>query len=139
MRILWLCSLLSLLTAGCLNRFDSRQVPVITVSEGLHPVITWTPPDAFELHVYEGAEDGDGLGALWTARMGGDFANTLQSPVTYGVPPEGSEVRPAEPLVRGQTYSVTVFRTDPKGSGDGFFNTRHRYLGKLTFVATGDE
>ena len=101
-------------------------------------MITWTPPDAYELNVYAGEENGNGFGVLWPARMSGGFENSLQSPVTYGVPPQGSEVRPADPLEPGQTYTVSIFRKDPRGSGDGFTNTRHRYVGTLTFVATAE-
>jgi hypothetical protein len=54
--------------------------------------------------------------------------------VRYGVPPEGSDGASAEPLKPGQVYTVTVQRRDPKGGGDGFFNTRHRYDGRATFV-----
>jgi hypothetical protein len=90
------------------------------------------------LHVYEGTEDGDGLGVLWTASMPGGYENTLISPVTYGVPPTGSEVAPALPLEEGKSYTITITRKDPKGIGDGFSNTRHRYVGKITFVATSE-
>ncbi|MCB0115570.1 MAG: hypothetical protein KDD84_15835 [Caldilineaceae bacterium] len=59
----------------------------------------------------------------------------IKSPIVFGVPPTGSEVRDAPPLEAGKTYTVVVFRTDPKGSGDGFFNTRHRYETVVTFTA----
>ena len=119
-----------------IHRFDPSQVPTITVSPGLRPTIAFDPPTAYTLQVYEGPEDGDGLGVLWTARGPGGYENDLHSPVTYGVPPEGSEVGPAPPLESGQVYTVTVYRKDPKGDGDGFFNTRHRYDGQLTFTAS---
>lgn len=115
---------------------DESQVPVITVSGGLRPVITFTPDTAYELNVYEGSEDGDGFGVIWYARGPGGFENNLRSPVTYGIPPEGSEGREAPPLEPGQTYTIAIFRKDPKGGGDGFFNTRRRYDGLKTFVAT---
>lgn len=118
--------------------WDDSQVPIITVSEGLNPVFTFTPDAAYELNVYEGSEDGDGLGVLWNARGPGSFENNLHSPVTYGVPPEGFEGQTAEPLEVGKTYTVVIFRKDPKGQGDGFTNTRHRYVGSTTFTATGD-
>ena len=123
--------------AGCgdVHCYDESQVPVITVGEGLHPVISWTPDTAYELKVYEGTEDGDGFGVIWYARGPGGYDNNLRSPVSYGVPPAGSEVRDAPPLEAGKTYTVTVTRKDPKGSGDGFQNTRHGYDGKRTFVA----
>lgn len=37
-------------------------------------------------------------------------------------------------LEPGKTYTVTIQREDPPGSGDGFTNTRHRYVGKQTFT-----
>jgi hypothetical protein len=116
--------------------WDESQVPVITVSGGLRPIITFTPDAAYELNVYEGNEDGDGFGVIWHARGPGGYENNLRSPVTYGIPPEGSEVNEAPPLEPGKTYTVVIFRKDPKGGGDGFFNTRHRYDGIKTFVAT---
>jgi hypothetical protein len=117
--------------------WDDSQVPVISVSEGLRPVITFTPDAAFELNVYEGSEDLDGFDSLWYARgPDSSFENHLRSPVTYGVPPEGSEGQEAPPLEAGKTYTISIFRKDPTGGGDGFFNTRHRYVGLKTFVAT---
>ena len=128
---------LALLLAGCgLHFYDKREEPVVTVGGGLHPEITWTPATAYELNVYAGDKDGDGFGVLWTAKMPGGFENTLQSPVTYGVTPAGSEVRPAAPLEPGKTYTVVVFRKDPKRQGDGFTSTGYRYVGTATFVAT---
>ena len=116
--------------------WDDSQVPVITVSDGLRPVITFTPDMAYELNVYEGTEDGNGFGVIWVARGSGGFENHLSSPVTYGVPPEDSSGPEAGPLETGKTYTIAIFRKDPKGGGDGFFNTRHRYVGTKTFVAT---
>lgn len=126
-----------LLCSGCavLGLYDKAQEPVITVGTGLQPEIAWTPAEAYELNVYAGAEDGDGFGSIWNAKMGGGYENTLRSPVIYGVPPAGSEVRPAVPLEAGQTYTVVVHRTDPNRTGDGFTARGHRYVGKLTFVA----
>ena len=137
-RLLMLLLLLTLMLGGCAgwHLYDNSQVPVITVSKGLQPVISWTPNAAYLLQVYEGEEDGDGLGVLWTARMGGDYENDLISPVTYGVPPPGADIAPAPPLEEDKTYTITVTRKDPKGTGDGFTNTRHRYVGKVTFIAT---
>ena len=123
--------------AGCgdMHCYDKSQVPVITVGDGLRPEIAWTPVEVYELSVYEGAEDGDGFGGIWYDKGPGGYDNNLRSPVTYGVPPAGSEVRDAPPLEAGKTYTVTVTRKDPKGSGSGFGNTRRRYHGKQTFVA----
>jgi hypothetical protein len=120
--------------AGC-NVFDQAQVPVISVGKGLRPEISWTPELAYQLTVYEGDRDGNGFGAIWSASVGGGYENRLRSPVTYGVPPAQSEVAAAPPLELGRTYTVTVFRKDERGSGEGFFNTRHRYVGLRTFIA----
>lgn len=129
-----------LLGSGCaaLGLYDKAQEPVITVGAGLQPEISWTPAAAYELNVYEGAEDGDGFGSIWNAKMGGGYENTLRSPVIYGVPPLGSEVGPAAPLEVGKTYTVVVHRKDPNRTGDGFTARGHRYVGKLTFVAKLD-
>ncbi|MEZ4636577.1 MAG: hypothetical protein R2873_11900 [Caldilineaceae bacterium] len=135
-RVAVLAVLVVLITGGCgMHLFDKREVPVVTVSSGLRPTVSWTPANAYEVTFYEGAENKDGFDVLWNARMGGGFVNDLQSPIVFGVPPTGSEVRDAPPLEAGKTYTVVVFRTDPKGSGDGFFNTRHRYETVVTFTA----
>ena len=131
-----------LLLCAC-NPFDDSRVPVITVSKGLRPVISWTPAAAYELRVYAGSEDGDRsdviarqgvISPVWYASGPGGYENALHSPVTYGVPQPGSEVAAAPPLVAGATYTVTIFRMDEQGSGEGFSNTRHRYVGTRTFV-----
>lgn len=115
---------------------DDSQVPVITVSSGLRPAISFTPDAAYELNVYEGAEDGDGFGVIWHATGPGGFENNLRSPVIYGIPPEGSAGQGSPSLEPGKTYTITIVRKDPKGDGDGFLNTRHRYEGVITFVAS---
>ena len=124
------------LTAMSCNRFDQSQVPVVAVGKGLRPEISWVPSPAYTLTVYEGAKDGDGIGALWYATGSGGYENLLHSPVIYGVPPSNSEVAAGPPLLSGKTYTVSIVRKDEKGSGDGFTNTRRRYVGTLTFVAT---
>lgn len=120
--------------ASC-NRFDQSQVPVVTVGSGLRPEISWTPSPAYTLTVYPGEKDLDGLGSIWYASVGSAYANNLKAPVTYGVPPPGADVAPSPPLEEGKTYTVVVLRKDEKGSGEGFSNTRHRYVGTKTFVA----
>ncbi len=121
-------------SANC-RRFDRQQVPVVTVGPGVRPQISWTPPAAYTLSVYEGDKDGDGVGVIWYATATGGYENRLMSPVTYGVPPHNSEVAAAPPLVAGKTYTVSITRKDEKGGGDGFTNTRQRYVGTRTFVA----
>jgi hypothetical protein len=140
-----LFALAAILLATACNPFDERQVPAISVGKGLQPVISWTPATAYELRVYAGDKDGDRseviqqqgvVAPFWYAKGPGGYENSLHSPVTYGVPPPGSEVAPAPPLVAGATYTVTVYRKDERGKGEGFTNTRHRYDGTLTFVAS---
>ncbi|MEZ5536185.1 MAG: hypothetical protein R3F02_11260 [Thiolinea sp.] len=119
---------------GCgIHAFDESQVPKIQVSPGTRPVISWTPEQAYSLNVYAGTEDGDGLNVLWQARSP-EYANQLNSPVTYGVAPVGTDGQSAAPLEVGKTYTVTVQRKDPLGTGDGFTNTHKRYVGKQTFT-----
>lgn len=134
----------AVLLGGC-NPFDESQVPVITVGKGLAPEISWTPTAAYELRVYAGDKDGNRsdvierqgvIAPVWYAKGPGGYENSLHSPVTYGVPPPGSEVAAAAPLTAGATYTVTVIRKDERGKGEGFTNTRHRYDGVLTFVAS---
>lgn len=108
---------------------------MITVSAGLRPKIAWTPSPSYQLQVYAGPSDGNGIGVLWSVAGSGGYENALASPVIYGEPPAGSQYAPAAPLEAGHTYTVTVTRVDQRGSGDGFFNTRHRYVGVRTFVA----
>lgn len=122
-------ALLAMLLNGCatgIHPFDQSQVPVISVSAGLTPTISFTPSPAYILRLYEGSEDKDGLGVFWQANGGDGYENNLTSPVNYA----GSA------LTVGNTYTVTVERKDPLGSGDGFFNTRRKYVGEMTFVAT---
>lgn len=120
---------------GCgIHSFDKSQVPVVSVdSAGVRPVISWMPKQAYRLDVYASAQDGDGLGVVWST-YANEHANQLNSPVTYGVVPAGSTGRAAPPLEVGQTYTVTVRRKDPQGTGDGFTNTHRSYVGKKTFV-----
>lgn len=125
----------AVLVAAACNRFDRSQVPRVTVGKGLRPEISWTPSPVYQLEVYEGPEDRNRIGKLWTVAGSGGYENRLSSPVTYGVPPAGSDYAGAPPLVAGRTYSVTVTRKDEKGGGEGFFNTRNRYVGVHTFVA----
>ena len=119
-----------------IHLWDNNQAPAIIVGSGLRPVISFTPDTAYNLSVYEGSEDGDGFGTIWHATEPGGFENNLRSPVTYGIPPEGSEGTEAPALESGKTYTVSIFRKDPQGGGDSFTNTRHRYVGIKTFVAT---
>lgn len=125
---------LIVVAASC-SRFDQSQVPVVSVGSGLRPEISWAPSPAYTLSVYEGDKDGDGIGVIWYAVGSGGYENLLHSPVTYGVPPANADVAAAPPLRAGKTYTVSVTRKDEQGSGDGFSNTRQRYVGTHTFVA----
>ncbi len=105
------------------------------MGNGLRPEISWTPSPVYQLQVYEGAEDRNGIGVLWTVAGPGGYENALASPIVNGVPPSGSYYTSAPPLQAGRTYTVTVTRKDEEGGGDGFFNTRNRSVGVRTFVA----
>lgn len=130
-----LLSVTVLVAPGC-NPYDESQVPVISVGTGLRPEISWTPSPAYTLTVYPGDKDLDGLGSIWFASGAGGYENRLQSPVVYGVPPVNADVQGAPPLDTGKTYTVVIVRKDEKGSGEGFSNTRNRYAGVKTFVAS---
>lgn len=135
MRRLSLLALL-LLVACDVNPFDEAQQPTVRVDAGDPPVFSWTPAGAQSLRVYQGAGTGDGASdvLVWGVSAT-DGANGLRGPVTYGVVPAGGELYvPARPLVSGQPYTVVVRRDDPRGTGDGFTNTRNDYSDAETFV-----
>lgn len=130
----------ALLCVSCrINPFDSAQVPAVTVTlqSGAAPVISWTPAGAQLVRVYRGATAGDGYTTALVWSIAATAKNSLASGVTYGTasPPGGTIDVPSQPLVAGETYTVQVTRQDPKGSGDGFTNTRNRYVGTKTFTA----
>lgn len=56
-------SIAVLVITGCggIHSFDDSQIPVITVSSDVRPVISWAPQQAYKLDVYAGSEDGDGF------------------------------------------------------------------------------
>lgn len=126
----------SLSIVSC-HRYDPKEQPVVKVSSGLRPEISWDPPNAWRIQVYEGQFDGDGFKVLWSCSAN-RYANEMNSPVVYGEPPEDGYGEPAPPLEAGEIYTIIVDRHDDKGSGDGFTNTRKRYMGTITFVATED-
>ena len=76
-KLLFAAMAVCLVLASACHFRDNSQVPVITVSGGLRPTISFTPDAAYELRVYEGSEDGDGFGVLWSARGPGGFENIL--------------------------------------------------------------
>jgi len=110
---------------GCgVHRFDQSEVPVVSVSKGQNPIVSWTPPDAYQIGLYEGNKAGDGsMGEIWNIGRNTGYSNKLKSPM-----------RVDTTLEMGKTYTVYVQRKDTKGSGDGFTNTRKRYVGTKTFI-----
>ncbi len=126
--------------AGCdVNPYDASQRPTVSVTQiSTSPfvVITWQPSGAQLVRVYRGPVAGDGYGeSLWWS-IAAASGNSLVSGVPYGdeSPSGGSTDVPAKPLVPGERYTVEVTRRDPKGSGDGFTNTKNRYVGTATFT-----
>lgn len=140
MRSFLLLTALAVVGAACdSNPYDASQKPVVSVStaSGGMPVVSWTPAGAQLVRLYVGPQAGDGYGPALVWSIGSaSYGNTLTSPVTVGTTPEGAtvDVPLAAPLQAGQTYTVEVTRADPKGSGDGFSNTRNRYVGTATFT-----
>ena len=116
------------------HQYDPKEQPVVKVSSGLRPEISWDPPDGWRIEVYKGQFDGDGFNVLWSCSAN-RYANEMNSPVMYGEPPEEGYGKPAPPLEPGEIYTIVVDRHDDKGSGDGFTNTRKRYMGTITFIA----
>ena len=116
-------------SVGCgIHPFDKSQVPIISIdiSTGQNPVISWTPDNAYQIGIYKGVEiDNGSIREIWNIGKQTGYENKVKSPVTV-----------TTPLEIGETYSVYVQRKDTKGKGDGFSNTRHRYIGKKTFIVT---
>lgn len=119
------------------NPFDESQVPIIEFfSEDSSMKIAWTPNNAYRIRIYEGSYDGtDGYsGVVWSATYT-EYANGISSPYILDTVQEGVEVTGEPDFQAGQMYTITVRRKDPKGSGDGFTNTRNNYIASQTFVA----
>ena len=143
-RLWWRVALLLLPTGagvGCdANPFDVTQQPQVVLTAGAGKsstvIISWQPAGAQLVRVYKGATAGDGYtpDLMWS--IAATSANSLTSAVIYGTasPAGGQTDTPAKPLVPGETYTVQVTRQDPKGSGDGFTNTKNRYIGSASFV-----
>ena len=127
------------LVASCdVNPYDSAQEPrVVTMAASAQKVvITWQPAGARLVRVYRGTLAGDGYSDALVWSIASTGINTLASGVEYAAPSPvgGSTDVQAKPLVVGQTYTVEVTRDDPNGRGDGFTNTRNRYVGTATFA-----
>jgi Domain of unknown function (DUF5916) len=77
----------------------------ISVSSGMAPTFSWSPDSVAigRLVVEQGEQE------VWGSETEG--TNTYRSPIRYGVhPPDATEPEPANPLVAGQTYKVSLFR-----------------------------
>lgn len=125
-----------LLTAACdVNPYDASQRPRVSVSVAASVTMRWQPEGAQTLRVYRGATAGDGYGPdlMWSLQETSE--NSILSGVTYGSVPVGATGGRVQALTPGQTYTVQITRADPKGSGDGFTNTRNSYVGTASFVA----
>lgn len=131
---------LCFVAAACdTNPYDASQRPMVIVtpvSTSPFVEISWQPAGAQLVRVYRGTVVGDGYGEslMWSIAANG--SNSLVSAVSYGdaSPTGGTTDVAAKPLVRGERYTVEVTRRDPKGSGDGFTNTKNRYVGTATFT-----
>jgi hypothetical protein len=132
-------ALVAVLFAACdTNPFDPSQQPRVTVvqdSGGSAVTIHWERDGAQLVRVYRGSTAGDGYGddLMWS--IAAETVNGLSSGVTYGSSPTASTTDfAAKPLLPGETYTAEVTRRDPRGSGEGFTNTRNRYVGTATFT-----
>lgn len=76
----------------------------VVVDTGLTPTFSWSGDCAIgRLIVEEGVEE------RWGTETEG--LNVYASPITYDVPPPNStKYEPGDPLARGTTYRVSVFR-----------------------------
>ncbi len=132
---------LALGAASCdANPFDAAQQPQVAVAAGAGKsstvVISWIPAGAQLVRVYRGATAGDGYSPNLMWSIAATSANSLKTGVIYGTttPVGGQTDAPAKPLVPGEVYTVQVTRSDPKGGGDGFTNTKNQYIGTASFV-----
>ena len=122
------------------NPFDPAQQPQVAVTAGSGKsstvVISWQPAGAQLVRVYRGAAAGDGYTANLMWSIAATSTNSLTTAVLYGTttPVGGQTDAPAKPLVPGEVYTVQVTRSDPKGSGDGFTNTKNSYIGTASFA-----
>lgn len=140
----FLSSLLALtfvyLISGCdLNPHDPNQVPIITVSTGLTPSISWIPQGAARISIYPGTEELENYDPLTAWHINKDtLENQIQSPVVFAQArlDQYTEWRPATALLNGEVYTVVIYRDDPRGTGSGFQNTHNIYKSTQTFVAT---
>lgn len=84
------------------------------VTVGSEVVFSWSPDCALAGIL---VEPGDSGADQWMIMSEG--ANALESPVTYGVVPDGArEIHAAEQLVVGQEYDLYLFRWTGPGPQD---------------------
>ena len=107
---------------------NDLDVEVTPTEEG--QVFSWDPAPcrlgALLVHPAEGADQ-----VLWSV-LSDPGDDTIEGPVTYGIPPAGAAVGlPAEPLSDGVTYVVQLMVTGENGPGLGYTE-----VGRATFVHT---
>lgn len=136
-------AVLLLVASSCsINPYDSAQEPRIAVdTTGDQLMISWEPASAWHVRLLEGSIDPKDpkhsrppmAGLMWGLSEG--TKQSVRSPVRYGEMQEGTIAHGRGlPLERGKTYTVYVLRHDPKGTGDGFTNTRNTYEAVVEFV-----
>ena len=91
----------------------------VTAGSGTTPEFGWSPSCEARMLVVEDPSVAQGQGRTW------QFTGVFRPPIRYGVLPVGAgEIIPAEPLVVGTRYLVTVFRegeTFPREVGSASF------------------
>jgi hypothetical protein len=87
------------------------------------PDFTWTPVCGVQLLLVEELSVPPGQAVRWRI-----FGDALLPPIRYGILPNGGiEAQPAQPLVVGHTYRVTVHRDEGGSTIES---------GMVTFIAT---
>lgn len=131
---------LALLLSACAppKAYQADERPAIRVDTSQQPpLIHWTPNNAHILRVYEGTpKQGFGAeGLIWV--LNANQTNGLQSPITYGVVPEGGySPKAAAPLLGGGHYTVSIRRKDPHPNPErsGLSDVLHVYEAQETFT-----
>lgn len=125
---------------------DNSQIPIIKISKGVKPEISWQSGKVYQVAIFDGIYTGDprnSNSAIWSISAP-VYENKVYSPIVYGASVDGliSKVKgiivnnsdnKTAALEAGKTYTIAVDRKDPKGSGDGFSNTHHTYVAKKQF------
>ncbi|MCL4703507.1 carbohydrate binding family 9 domain-containing protein [bacterium] len=98
------CLTFVLLLAGVTRAQTDSNTVTISISSGMAPTFSWAPDIPIGRLVVEQGEK-----ELWGTETEG--TDTYRSPIRYGVhPPDALEDVPADPLVAGETYTVSLFR-----------------------------